>query len=487
MPKIHKIKKDKINSNTSKPQKTSKFLTINRPTTKFIDPDPKNLYIVFNEDDFECIVCREEYDLDQPHPIHNTYFENIVFKLSNDITVKNIKAKQKLDFSKQNLFQDFNNKELLLTSKEVLENIFDNIFNSNAVECKDLLLCLAVENNNQTVCKIMLDNGANPNYYDHKLGQQNYLIDECEEEHTQDICENGSPLLNRIVSTGNTKLLELFITYHICFHELEQNQACNAGHCAIDLKNIEMLKMLLNNKMYVDCSDHEGKTLLYYCVETYNEDEAEIYNQMIEILLDHKADTNVVDIYNYSLIHIVVANLPLEIASKFIVKGADINATVHYMDENERDTLDLPPVCSNSVPTERNGNNLLHQAVIDDDLGKVEWLLNYNINVNHQNDLQKTPLHLSVIHNNVKIFQKLLHAGASITIKDDEDKICIDYCTEDNREEFLDVIRSNDIVTLYDFNCTSENDSVSIHQGNIDDEDHESDVNGKDVNDGNNF
>ncbi len=70
---------------------------------------------------------------------------------------------------------------------------------------------------------------------------------------------------------------------------------------------------------------------------------------------------------------------------------------------------------------DKNGNSLLHSAVLLDDPEIVKILLQKGINPNHQNIFGDTALHQNIMYNpNLKIIKILLQAGVNPQLRNDD-------------------------------------------------------------------
>ena len=85
------------------------------------------------------------------------------------------------------------------------------------------------------------------------------------------------------------------------------------------------------------------------------------------------------------------------------------------------------------------GNTILHQAVLDNDVDMVSMLIekmkdsNKNI-INYQNNDGNTAFHLSLINNNNLISQLLDSAGADKTIRNNKGEYVEDITEEEHKE-----------------------------------------------------
>ena len=108
--------------------------------------------------------------------------------------------------------------------------------------------------------------------------------------------------------------------------------------------------------------------------------------------------------------------------------------------------------------TDSFGNSLLMLAIksnyIQDDMKMLDIILRYNPNLDIQNSLQQTALHLACDMNNFKIIKKLVNAGSDLNI---EDKNHITPL-------MISIFKRNIRLTKYLLSNGSETDSNSISQ-----------------------
>lgn len=77
--------------------------------------------------------------------------------------------------------------------------------------------------------------------------------------------------------------------------------------------------------------------------------------------------------------------------------------------------------------TNQEGNSLLHLLVLNEKTEFIKALLTYPINIDSINKDGNTPLHLAAKKQNLKIIELLIQHGASITIKNNKNKIPENY------------------------------------------------------------
>ena len=88
------------------------------------------------------------------------------------------------------------------------------------------------------------------------------------------------------------------------------------------------------------------------------------------------------------------------------------------------------------IESEKESLMALHKAVETDNLELVRSILKFNviININQQNNIGQTPLHVAIQNENKAIVLELINCGASLYILDSNNKTPIDYINTNNQE-----------------------------------------------------
>ncbi len=238
-------------------------------------------------------------------------------------------------------------------------------------------------------------------------------------------------------------------------HTTVMNKATQTLFQAIATNNIEMAKIVLADKdIKINRQDEFGNTPLHLAVQAGNQ-------QLLELLLDHKANPNIQDNAGNTPLHdtiILTAGSAgtgtfisadparIKLFDLLIQHGADPK-----IKNNEGKTVtDYAILSGNLLWTQKalalganintkdqNGNTPLHLAVQAGNQQLVEFLLDHKANPNIQDNAGNTPLHdtirltagsagtgtfISADPARIKLFDLLIQHGADPKIKNNEGK-----------------------------------------------------------------
>ena len=154
-------------------------------------------------------------------------------------------------------------------------------------------------------------------------------------------------------------------------------------------------KFKQNLKSYLNTKDIEGTSPILYAAYRGN-------IQIIEILIEKGADYH--DTTNKQLNVIHMAS-----------QGDNPNVIIYFKDKYNMSILDV----------DINGNTPLHWACYNCADHSVNYLLAYMNNINIQNNIGQTPLHIAIFTERVRIIKKLINRGIDILIRDNDNKNAI--------------------------------------------------------------
>jgi ankyrin repeat protein len=116
------------------------------------------------------------------------------------------------------------------------------------------------------------------------------------------------------------------------------------------------------------------------------------------------------------------------------MKDLFINSLDGYL-EKVKDFLENG---GNKDITDDQGNNLVHMSVKFNHL-RVFWLLRRKgFDINKQNDIGDTPLHIAAKKGNMEMFQHIYRIDCKYQIKNLEGKTALQYLSEKQKESFKD-------------------------------------------------
>jgi ankyrin repeat protein len=172
-------------------------------------------------------------------------------------------------------------------------------------------LHLAAHRGNSDVAELLLARGANVNARD---------------------IDGDMPLFYATVANRKS-MVELLLTKGANVNAKTQYLRQTSLHVAAGSGYTDIAALLLANKVDVNARDKNGMTALYWALEDVQGADT-IHNpnvkEMVELLIDNKADVNIGNNYNISPLHKAVVNGDMSIVELLLAKGADVNAKDKY-------------------------------------------------------------------------------------------------------------------------------------------------------------
>ncbi|XP_043064447.1 rabankyrin-5 isoform X2 [Drosophila ficusphila] len=166
-------------------------------------------------------------------------------------------------------------------------------------------------------------------------------------------------------------------------------------------------------------------------------------NKVLQTLIDHGANVNVLDAENKSPLHIAIENQHEEIIAILLchplieLKLRDKAGNTPFAaalgirnHKTAQHILDRFPTAAEQM--DQRGRNFLHIAIMQDDLESVLFLLSIQVDVNSRvHDVnQSTPLHLAAASHNEMITRNLILAGARMNERDAVQKLPLHIAIE---------------------------------------------------------
>ena len=178
----------------------------------------------------------------------------------------------------------------------------------------------------------------------------------------------------------NIKIIELFFSKNIINH-IDINYRINTGetvlHIATNFQNYDICKLLIDNGVDINIKDYEYEyTALNYAVIINNK-------KMIDLFVKNGANINTQDYYGNSILHYIILENLQEIFLLLIKLDIDVN--IYNID--------------NKIP--------LHLTLENNLDFYIEYLLEKS-NLNFQNNIGDTIVHLLAIDDKYKMYQKIL-------------------------------------------------------------------------------
>lgn len=206
--------------------------------------------------------------------------------------------------------------------------------------------------------------------------------------------------------------------------------------------DIETIQGLIEEGLYVNLADEDGRTFVHVAVLSGKKD-------IVEFLLKKGANIDCADKNGWTPLHYAVSQGHNEIVRFLLEKGANINAkdqhgwtvlryVVHH--GNKEMVEFLLQEGANIYTVDKEGFTLLHSAASEGHNEIVEFLLTKGVNINALDQSGSTPLHFAVDINDKVIVELLLKAGADIDIVDKEGLTPLDYAVNMDCEEVIEIL-----------------------------------------------
>ena len=111
---------------------------------------------------------------------------------------------------------------------------------------------------------------------------------------------------------------------------------------AISSRKYDIAQFLIENECNLDNQDDRDNTALIYLLTGYNDDDKEIYDNLIDRLLEKDIDLNLKNKYANQALWCAVMNakVPLEVIGKLLEKGGD----PHHKNRAGRSAYDMVKV-----------------------------------------------------------------------------------------------------------------------------------------------
>jgi ankyrin repeat protein len=169
--------------------------------------------------------------------------------------------------------------------------------------------------------------------------------------------------------------------------------------------NIETARILILNGANINIQDYDGKNaLMHCCISTINEN-------IIKLLLDHKPDLTLSDIYGKTIfMHLAYISKP-------------------YMDHSIFCDLSNSTILNSR---DNKGMTALIHACINSSIDMVSFLVYQNININSQDSTGRTALMYACMNynsNTLDIIQLLIDRNVDFNIQDFDGMTCLMYAS----------------------------------------------------------
>ncbi len=211
-------------------------------------------------------------------------------------------------------------------------------------------------------------------------------------------------------------------------------------HLAAKQGNIDLVQLLISKNAQIDVVDGNGKSSLFYSVESNHRDIA-------EYLIDNGANINIIDRYKTNLLQLAIQKRNKDLAIFLINKGVNIHVQ-NYSGDTPLHTasatgeLDLVKVLlekgANLNKTNKYGMIPLHSSInYNSNVVLVKFLLDKGSNVNAKTSYGTTALHIAVYNNQAKVVQLLINAKADLNVSDKYKNTPVDYAKTKEIQQLL--------------------------------------------------
>jgi len=261
------------------------------------------------------------------------------------------------------------------------------------------ILMKAIKNNDLETTRLLLEGGADPNIYE--------------------------PIKINCSSSRD---------YSVLFH--------SPLALAIENNNPEMLKLLLKHGANLK---HERNILIY----------RDLPIDIMKLLIENGADPNV-SVCGLSPLQKALNKKDIDLFEYLLKHGADINAKINgktllmkLVSRNAKENLPLLKkmldLGADINLTDMEGHNVLTYVddYRDDTSDVIEFLVSQGANINHRDNLGRTPL-MNIVkrhhHDNQKNIRKMVDLGADVTATDNNEITVLDLAIANNKGEVIDFL-----------------------------------------------
>jgi ankyrin repeat protein len=219
-----------------------------------------------------------------------------------------------------------------------------------------------------------------------------------------------NPIFCEAINTNNRRAIDLLLKYDINFNLIHYRYT--SLHLAIQLKDFNLIIILLERGADPNLKDKWGNTALHLAVETND-------INIVATLLKYIVDVNCINSEHKTSVCLTDM---IEIIELLCKHGADLNIIVNGSTSFLR-------LWSFHQP-----NDLL-----------VETYLKYNANPNIQDLKGRTVLHYAVENKQTNIVKQLLEAGADFELRDYKDISARDIAVSNKRQDIVELFEEYQI------------------------------------------
>lgn len=249
--------------------------------------------------------------------------------------------------------------------------------------------------------------------------------------------ENNNYLVVHAVHMVNYEIIDLLVKRGARL-DITDNDNRSILYIPIDRNLIKLLKFLLEKSKdsigipIVDIRDKNDNIPLHYAIHHKN-------IEAIKILLDNGSNINSSDKEGQNALHLAIYTRSFDICKLIISNGININARYGT------------------------GETALHIACNLQLIDIIKLLIINKIDINRQDyEHEYTALHYSVNLNNKEIVSILLNSGADPNLQDTYGNTAIHYCIIEEHLEILELINNNKKYAI-NFNLWNIDGKIALH------------------------
>ena len=297
------------------------------------------------------------------------------------------------------------------------------------------------------------------------------LIDRCTINENYNLV-NSSLLIDAIKNNTSIEIIKLLIKKNNTVNIVEPDTKATALMYAVIstqeqvYDKIQLIKLLLDNKADINLVDNNKMSVLMYAIK-YN-----VPKEILQLLIDNKVDINLVSEFNTNALMMAFKyNAPKEIIELLIEKVDNIN----LVDVRKESALMYALINKGSayVPVyiiqkiidkganinlvDNKGKSVLMQAVINKDPFLTKLIIEKGANINLVDNKGKSALMHAVINNaQFYIIELLIKKGANVTLIDNTNMDALQYAEQYNL--------TRDIINLLHDNSNMKNNTLELFE-----------------------
>jgi ankyrin repeat protein len=253
------------------------------------------------------------------------------------------------------------------------------------------------------------------------------------------------PSIHTAAKTGSVEAITEFLKKGANINE-KDSSGLTPLHIATSGDSKEVAEFLLAKGADVNAKDNGGYTPLNYVIWNRNKNEVTLQVDMVELLLEKGADTNVRSLsLGYTSLHWAILMWNQELIELLMAAGADVNAKAKAGETPLDVAAYQGPTAIGELLLKKGAEiSSLQAAAFVGDLAKVRAFINNGIDVNSKNAMTKgTALHSAAAADRKEIVEFLINCGSDVDIKDKMGRTALDLAKENVHTEIVELLRKH--------------------------------------------